>query len=108
LIITPIATELPEKINSILWIRQKKDTLALGNISGAMVFQSSISPAIGMAFTDWKLDGQALAVVVVALGSAATAWGSMVWKKRLSPYALLMGGAFYAGYIWWVIGRNSG
>jgi cation:H+ antiporter len=107
LIITPVATELPEKINSIIWVRQKKDTLALGNISGAMVFQSSISPAIGMVLTDWKLDNQALAVIVVALGSAAAVWGSMLWKKRLSPYVLLMGGVFYAGYLWWVIGRSG-
>ncbi|MGF6782149.1 cation:H+ antiporter [Paraburkholderia sp. GAS334] len=41
LIIIPIATELPEKVNSILWIRRKKDTLAFGNITGAMVFQGT-------------------------------------------------------------------
>jgi cation:H+ antiporter len=40
LIIIPIATELPEKVNSILWIRRKKDTLAFGNITGAMVSAS--------------------------------------------------------------------
>ncbi|MCM3351999.1 hypothetical protein M3616_22840, partial [Bacillus velezensis] len=37
LIIVPIATELPEKVNSVLWIRRRKDTLAFGNITGAMV-----------------------------------------------------------------------
>ncbi|HAF00933.1 MAG TPA: sodium:proton exchanger, partial [Methylophilaceae bacterium] len=37
LLIIPIATELPEKVNSILWIRKGKDTLAFGNITGAMV-----------------------------------------------------------------------
>ncbi|MFP3748094.1 sodium:calcium antiporter, partial [Achromobacter sp. SIMBA_011] len=31
LIIVPIATELPEKVNSVLWIRRSKDTLAFGN-----------------------------------------------------------------------------
>ncbi|OYZ55738.1 MAG: sodium:proton exchanger, partial [Hydrogenophilales bacterium 16-61-112] len=30
LLIIPIATELPEKVNSILWIRKRKDTLAFG------------------------------------------------------------------------------
>ena len=40
LVIAPIATELPEKFNSVIWVRQGKDTLALGNITGAMVFQS--------------------------------------------------------------------
>ena len=103
LIITPIATELPEKFNSILWVRRKKDTLALGNISGAMVFQSSISPAIGMIFTTWQLDTRAIACVVVAILSAATVWAEMMWKKRLSPYSLLIGGLFYAVYLYWVL-----
>ena len=52
LLITPIATELPEKFNSILWIRHRKDTLALGNITGAMVFQSTFPVSIGLIFTD--------------------------------------------------------
>ena len=33
LIVAPIATELPEKFNSIIWVRQGKDTLAMGNIT---------------------------------------------------------------------------
>jgi len=30
LVIAPIATELPEKLNSVLWVSQGKDALALG------------------------------------------------------------------------------
>jgi cation:H+ antiporter len=103
LIITPIATELPEKFNSVLWVRQRKDTLALGNISGAMVFQSSIPPAIGLAFTRWDLNPQAVACVVVALASAGVAYLEMTWRKRLSPYSLLLGGLFYVIYLVWVL-----
>jgi cation:H+ antiporter len=103
LIITPIATELPEKFNSVIWVRQRKDTLALGNISGAMVFQSSISPAIGLTFTRWDLDPQAVACVVVALTSAGVAYAEMTWRKRLSPYSLLLGGLFYVVYLVWVL-----
>jgi cation:H+ antiporter len=55
LLITPIATELPEKFNSVLWIRQRKDTLALGNITGAMVFQSTFPVSVGLIFTTWQL-----------------------------------------------------
>lgn len=106
LIITPIATELPEKFNSVLWVRHKKDTLALGNISGAMVFQSSIPPAIGMVFTEWKLDDRAMAAVVVAMASAGTAWADLKWRKRLSPHSLLLGGLFYAVYLYWIFGRS--
>src|SRR6476659_2339567 len=50
LVIAPIATELPEKFNSIIWVRQNKDTLALGNITGAMVFQSAIPTVVGLVF----------------------------------------------------------
>ncbi|WP_369397366.1 sodium:calcium antiporter [Syntrophomonas palmitatica] len=55
LIIAPIATELPEKFNSVIWVSREKDTLALGNITGAMVFQSSVIPALGIFLTDWQL-----------------------------------------------------
>ncbi len=55
LILAPLATELPEKVNSFFWVRENKDALALGNISGAMVFQSTIPVGIGLLFTDWEL-----------------------------------------------------
>ncbi len=102
LILTPIATELPEKMNSVLWVRNRKDTLALGNISGAMVFQSSIPTSIGMLFTDWVLDPQALACIVVAMGSTAVVWCEMMWRKRMSAYSLLVGGLFYVVYLLWI------
>ncbi|HCY38857.1 MAG TPA: sodium:proton exchanger, partial [Neisseriales bacterium] len=50
-VLIPIATELPEKVNSILWIRRGKDTLAFGNITGALVFQGTLLPAIGIMLT---------------------------------------------------------
>ena len=49
LVVCPIATELPEKINSVLWARNGKDTLAWCNITGALVFQSCIPVAFGVA-----------------------------------------------------------
>src|SRR5581483_2605552 len=55
LLITPIATELPEKLNSVIWIRGRKDTLAFGNMSGALVFQSAFPVTIGIIFTEWTL-----------------------------------------------------
>jgi cation:H+ antiporter len=97
-IITPIATELPEKFNSITWMRHGKDTLALGNITGAMVFQSSVLPAIGIVFTHWHLNFQAIASIVVAMLASFIIWGEMTIRKRLSPYSLLLGGALYLLY----------
>ena len=52
LVLAPLATELPEKFNSIIWLRDNKDTLALGNITGAMVFQSTIPVSVGILFID--------------------------------------------------------
>jgi len=104
-IISPIATELPEKFNSITWVRQKKDTLALGNISGAMVFQSSVIPAIGIFFTSWRLERQALASIAIAVLAAGFAWAEMTWRKRLSPYPLLLAGGLYLLYpiyVFWI------
>ncbi|MCL5103710.1 MAG: sodium:calcium antiporter [Armatimonadetes bacterium] len=106
LIITPIATELPEKFNSITWMRHKKDTLALGNVTGAMVFQSSILPAIGMLFTPWHLNIQAMVSIVIAMSAAFIIWGEMTWRKRLSPYSLLIGGFMYLLYplcVFWIL-----
>ena len=71
LVIAPLATELPEKINSVLWIRQSKDTLALGNITGAMVFQTMPLVAFGMVFTDWQLTTPALIAMLAALAGTA-------------------------------------
>ena len=33
LILDPLATGLPEKVNSVLWVRDGKGTLGLGNIA---------------------------------------------------------------------------
>lgn len=98
-IITPIATELPEKFNSVIWVSQMKDTLALGNITGAMVFQSSVIPAIGMLLTPWVLHGLELATTFIALGSAVTAYVQLRRTGKLSPYSLLLGGLFYLAFI---------
>jgi cation:H+ antiporter len=95
LIITPVATEMPEKLNSIIWVGKKKDTLALGNITGAMVFQSCFPVVFGMLFTSWDLRGATMVSAGLAISSALTI---MLWvriKKSLNPFILLSGGIFY-------------
>lgn len=103
LIITPMATELPEKFNSVLWIRRGKDTLAMGNITGAMVFQSSVIPALGIALTPWELEPLALASALLVLVSAALQYVYLLRKRTLFPAGLLIGGAFYVVFIFLVI-----
>jgi len=99
LIITPIATELPEKFNSVLWIHRGKDTLAMGNLTGAMVFQSSMIPAIGIALTPWKLDTLALSCALLALCATLIPYISLLRKGVIRPTTLLIGGAFYLLFI---------
>jgi len=71
LLIVPVATELPEKVNSILWIRRGRDTLAVGNITGAMVFQGTLLPAIGLLLTPWDLRREVLVGCLVTFTAAA-------------------------------------
>jgi cation:H+ antiporter len=98
-IISPIATELPEKFNSVIWVRQRKDTLALGNITGAMVFQSSIPTSIGILFTDWSLNPHALAAGIAAIAASFFAWAELRISKKLTPYSLMAGIIFYIGFL---------
>jgi cation:H+ antiporter len=51
LIIAPLATELPESSTAWPGSARAKTPLALGNITGAMVFQSMPLVAFGMVFT---------------------------------------------------------
>ncbi|HNX28284.1 MAG TPA: sodium:calcium antiporter [Syntrophomonadaceae bacterium] len=99
IIITPIATELPEKFNSVIWISREKDTLALGNITGAMVFQSSLIPAMGILLTDWQLTSSALLSALLALLSAGLILFELKTKKHISALYLLSGGLFYAIFL---------
>lgn len=95
LIVSPIATELPEKINSILWVRNGKDTLALGNVTGAMVFQSCIPVAFGVAFTTWHLDAGTIFTGVVAIASASFMLFQIA-RKKIAFYHLAVGALIYA------------
>jgi cation:H+ antiporter len=105
LLITPIATEMPEKLNSIIWIGKKKDTLALGNITGAMVFQSCFPVVFGMLFTQWDLRGVTLVSAALAIASASTILLWIRLKKTLNPFILLAGGVFYAVLFAYILTR---
>ncbi len=94
LILAPVATELPEKINSFLWSRSGKDTLALGNITGALVFQSCIPVAFGMAFTDWRLDQGTTLTAFVAIASCSLFWYLMK-TDRLKAQHFMLGAIAY-------------
>lgn len=102
LLITPIATELPEKFNSVLWIRQRKDTLALGNITGAMVFQSTFPVSIGLLFTTWRLDRPSMLAGVLALVSGTVFYVTLRVRHTLTWWSLAGAGSVYFAYLVYV------
>ena len=111
LIIAPIATELPEKFNSVLWVRNGKDTLAMGNITGAMVFQSCIPTVLGLLFTTWAFTPESLihfASAGVAFVSTILIFGGMILRGRLTAWALLIGGPLYLVYIYLALFTDLG
>jgi cation:H+ antiporter len=105
LLVAPLATELPEKFNSIIWIRQGKDTLAMGNMTGAMVFQASFPVTVGLLFTEWRLDQTGLVAAVIALAAGGVLWATLRFRGRLSAPLLLIQGVFYVGYVAYVLKR---
>lgn len=99
LILAPLATELPEKVNSFFWVREGKDSLALGNITGAMVFQSMIPVGIGLLFTDWDLSGNAAVSVGLGLAGGVIAYWALRLRDRFELPAVLAWIALYAAFI---------
>jgi cation:H+ antiporter len=113
LVIAPIATELPEKFNSIIWVRQDKDTLAMGNITGAMVFQATIPTVVALVFAPgiWVATaGSSVAFTSAAIAflSSACIFIPMARRGVLHGKLLLIGGAFYLAYLILVIGTVAG
>jgi cation:H+ antiporter len=104
LLVAPVATELPETFNAgVIWARRSKDTLAVGNITGALVFQAVFPVTIGLLLTDWQLRKGSLVAGVVALAAAAVLLGTIIVRGRLSAGLLLFQGLFYAGYVAYVL-----
>jgi len=99
LILAPLATELPEKVNSFFWVREGKDSLALGNITGAMVFQSTIPFGIGLIFTDWALSAGAALSVVLGLAGGFLAYEVLHRRGRFELPAMLAWFALYLTFI---------
>ena len=99
LVLAPLCTELPEKFNSIIWLRVDKDTLAFGNITGAMVFQSTLPVSLGLLFTRWELGFINIFSVILALAGGALVIALLLRKGPLYGPLLLSGGVLYATFL---------
>jgi len=116
LVVAPIATELPEKFNSIIWVRSGKDTLAMGNITGAMVFQSCIPTIVGivLAAEAWSLHNASPETLIsflsafIAFASTIAIFLPMVRRGSLNGVHLLIGCVFYVVFLGLVVARLVG
>jgi cation:H+ antiporter len=97
LLLSPVATELPEIMNAIIWVRQGKTQLALANISGAMMIQATVPSALGIFFTPWLFDAPLMAAGAATVASVVY----LLWlfhTGRVSPARLTVAGVFYAAF----------
>jgi cation:H+ antiporter len=97
LLLSPIATELPEIMNAVIWVRQGKANLALANISGSMMIQATVPSAIGIGFTAWKFDTPLMLAGFATLASISY----LLWVMRHRTFTaskLLYAGGFYLAF----------
>ncbi|HKO30997.1 MAG TPA: hypothetical protein VJU54_07650 [Nitrospiraceae bacterium] len=104
LLVAPLATELPEMSNSFLWLYRKKDRLAVGNVTGAMVFQGTVPVSIGLVGTEWVLAPTALITMVLAVGAATFLLAQSVWGGLWRPWLLGGSALLYIGYAVYLYG----
>ena len=104
LLIAPLATELPEMSNSFLWLYQKKDRLAVGNVTGAMVFQGTVPVSVGLLGTEWTLAPSALVTMVLAVVATGSLLLQAAWSGQWRPWLLMIGAVLYIGYAMYLYG----
>ncbi|MFE4538679.1 sodium:calcium antiporter [Streptomyces scopuliridis] len=94
LLLSPIATELPEIMNAVIWVRQGKIKLALANISGSMMIQATVPSGIGLLFTKWHFDGALLWSGIITMAAIVYLLATMRAHK-LTPARLATAAGFY-------------
>ncbi len=98
LLIAPLATELPEMSNSFLWLYRKKDRLAVGNVTGAMVFQGTFPVSVGLVGTEWALAPSALVTMALAMVAVGASALQILLGGHWRPWLLSGCALLYLGY----------
>lgn len=108
LVLSPVATELPETMNALIWVRQGKERLALANISGAMMIQATIPSSLALFATPWMFDAPLMVSGVLTGVAVIYLWWMFrrgrVDARWLMPVGLLY--AVFAAYIAWHYGSQ--
>jgi cation:H+ antiporter len=106
LLLAPLATELPEAANSLIWTKDGKDVIALGNVAGAMVFQSTVPVTVGVLLTPWILGPFGTVAAIFALVSGALIFVQLRFRTigdALPLSSLVVGGSLYVVFIAYVL-----
>jgi cation:H+ antiporter len=98
LLLSPIATELPEIVNAIIWVRQGKVQLALSNVSGARMIQATVPASFGLFWTDWLFSAPVVAAAVATLVALAYLWLAMR-RGSVRAFLLLPAAGAYVGFV---------
>ncbi|MFW1760543.1 sodium:calcium antiporter [Acinetobacter calcoaceticus] len=102
LLLSPVATELPEIMNALIWVRQGKERLALANISGAMMIQATIPSALGIFFTPWRFDSLLLASGIITILAIVFLW-SLFRRGVVNDRALIAVSGLYGVFAFLVV-----
>jgi len=86
-----------------MWIRGRKDNLALGNITGAMVFQSTMPVAFGLAATNWTLNTTSLFIITLTLISSLFQYLYLEITGNLNALILSVSGLLYGVFIYFIL-----
>lgn len=97
LLLSPVATELPEILNAVIWVRQGKTRLALANISGAMMIQATVPSGIGLLGTPWEFDAPAMLAAIATLASVVYLL-MLFRRRRVTAGRLTIAAGFYAAF----------
>jgi len=97
LLLSPVATELPETVNALIWVRQGKERLALANISGAMMIQATVPTALGLFFTTWIFSRALIVSGAITLAAVAVLL-VLFANKAVNARSLMPLAALYAAF----------
>jgi cation:H+ antiporter len=108
LVLSPVATELPETVNALIWVRQGKERLALANISGAMMIQATIPSSLALFATPWLFDTPLIVAGVITAVAVVALWAMFrrgsVEARWLMPIGALYG--VFALFVGWYFGAR--
>lgn len=108
LLAAPLASNVPEGIDGLIWIGRGRDTLAVDQITGTLAFQGTVLAALGMTFTPWSIKPRwgTVGFLTTTAVAGALAAGTVVYVlvrradgDGIDPRPLLALGVVYLAFL---------